>query len=322
MCRSRLLRGRFCGFGAILALHLGFLFQLSGVTALGNIVGSLGSFFALAQSLCAHIVVLVLVDFPVHRRPGGSSGIHSTFLLLCHAGCFIRGDLGFAKTQVLRPFRSLICIGFQLFLSGHRLVFLGRFSGCRFFFGFLGFFLGFQPVQFSLCRCFFLRSVGIGSFFLHQSQQVGFIHQIHKVYGLCAFTVPVDYQIKCRTRFRYQRDELLPGTIRIIGVVIVHQCQIALRGQCAGGFIRDGNNIFLHDFRQNRLFHRRGIIPISECRSCHADAQHRRQQQRTQFLNLHLHRPPSRKLHPRQTAQPGSGWRLPTAAAGRQAVPA
>ena len=100
-------------------------------------------------------------------------------------------------------------------------------------------------------------------------------------------TLVDDYQIKCRTRFRYQRDELLPGTIRIIGVVIVHQCQIALRGQCAGGFIRDGNNIFLHDFRQNRRFHRRGIIPISECRSCHADAQHRRQQQRTNFLKSH-----------------------------------
>ena len=56
-------------------------------------------------------------------------GIHSTFLLLCHAGCFIRGDLGFAKTQVLRPFSSLICIGFQLFLSGHRLLHLGFLRG-------------------------------------------------------------------------------------------------------------------------------------------------------------------------------------------------
>ena len=45
------------------------------------------------------------------------------------AGCFIRGDLGFAKTQVLRPFRNLICIGFQLFLSGHRLLHLGFLRG-------------------------------------------------------------------------------------------------------------------------------------------------------------------------------------------------
>ena len=30
-------------------------------------------------------------------------------------------------------------------------------------------------------------------------------------------------------------------------------------------------------------------------------------ERRTQFLNLHLHRPPSQKLHPRRTAQPGSG---------------
>ena len=58
----------------------------------------------------------------MHRRPGGSSGIHSTFLLLCHAGCFIRGDLGFAKTQVLRLFRCFICVQFQLLLFGLRLL--------------------------------------------------------------------------------------------------------------------------------------------------------------------------------------------------------
>ena len=45
----------------------------------------------------------------MYRRPGGSSGIHSTFLLLCHAGSFNRGDLDFAKTQVLRLFRSYNC---------------------------------------------------------------------------------------------------------------------------------------------------------------------------------------------------------------------
>ena len=53
------------------------------------------------------------------RRPGGSGGIHSTFLLLCHAGCFIRGDLGFAKTQMLGFLRSFVCILFQFLLFGH-----------------------------------------------------------------------------------------------------------------------------------------------------------------------------------------------------------
>ena len=39
----------------------------------------------------------------------------------------------------------------------------------------------------------------------------------------------------------------------------------------------------------------------------HANAQCCRYQQCAQFLNLHLHRPPSQKLHPQRTAQPGSG---------------
>ena len=87
------------------------------------------------------------------------------------------------------------------------------------------------------------------------------------------------------------------------------------------GFVRDGDNIFLHDFRQNRLLHRDSFALKGKGGSRHASAQCRRYQQRTQFLNLHLYRPPSQKLHPRQTAQPGSGWRLRTAAAEQQAVP-
>ena len=121
LCGSRLLRGRFCGFGAILAPHLGFLFQLPGIDALGNIPDISCCLFTLAQSLCAHIIVLVLVNLPMHRRPGGMGGVHLPLLRLAQPAQFVRGQLRFAKPQVLRPFRSLICIGFQFFLSGHRL---------------------------------------------------------------------------------------------------------------------------------------------------------------------------------------------------------
>ena len=43
------------------------------------------------------------------------------------AGCFIRGDLGFAKTQVLRLFRCLVCILLQFLLFGLRLLHFGLF---------------------------------------------------------------------------------------------------------------------------------------------------------------------------------------------------
>ena len=127
LCPGWLLHRRFCGSGTFLALHLGFLFQLPGIAALGNIPDIFCRFFTLAQRLRAYIVILVLVDFPMHRRPGGGSGIHSTFLLLCHAGCFIRGDLCFAKTQVLRLFRCLVCILLQFLLFGLRLLHFGLF---------------------------------------------------------------------------------------------------------------------------------------------------------------------------------------------------
>lgn len=67
----------------------------------------------------------------MHRRLGGSSGIHGTFLLFGHAGCFIGGDFGLAETQVLGFFHCFVCIQFQLFLFGHRLLHLGFFGGER-----------------------------------------------------------------------------------------------------------------------------------------------------------------------------------------------
>ena len=137
--------------------------------------------------------------------------------------------------------------------------------------------------------------------------------------GLLSFGVAVDDQVERIARLADQRNKLLTAAVGIVGVVVVYQRQIALRGQGTRGFVRDGDNIFLHDFRQNRLLHRGGFALEGKGRSRHASAQCRRYQQRTQFLNLHLYRPPSQKLHPRQTAQPGSGWR--TAAAEQQAVP-
>ena len=73
------------------------------------------------------------------------------------------------------------------------LVFLELFRAgcCRFFCGFLGFFLGFQPVLFSLRRRFLFGGISVRIFFLHQSQQVGFIHKVHKMDGLRPFTIPV-----------------------------------------------------------------------------------------------------------------------------------
>ena len=62
---------------------------------------------------------------------------------------------------------------------------------------FLGFFLGFQLILFSLRRCFFFSGVSIGSIFLHQSQKVGFVHKVHKVDGLLPLGVAVNDQIEC-----------------------------------------------------------------------------------------------------------------------------
>ena len=109
------------------------------------------------------------------------------------------------------------------------LVFLGLFlAGCRrFFCGFLGFFLGFQLILFRLRRCFFFSGISIGSIFLHQSQKVCFVHKVHKVDGLLPLGVAVNHQIESRTRLRHQRNELLSAAIRIVGVVVVYQRQVA-----------------------------------------------------------------------------------------------
>ena len=135
MCRSRLRCGRFSGFGAFLALHLGFLFQLPGIAALGNIVGGLSGFFALAQSLHTDVFILELVNLPMHRRAGGVGGVHFPLLRLAQPAQFVWGQFRLAEPQMLCLFRSFICIGFQLFLFGHRLLYLGFFRGRTGLFG-------------------------------------------------------------------------------------------------------------------------------------------------------------------------------------------
>ena len=127
LCHSRLRHGRFSGFGAFLALHLGFLLEFPGIAAFGNITDISCRFFALAQRLRAHIVVLVLFNLPVHRRPGGMGSVHFPFLRFAQPAQFVRGQFRLAKPQMLCLFRSFICIGFQLFLFGHRLLHLGFF---------------------------------------------------------------------------------------------------------------------------------------------------------------------------------------------------
>jgi hypothetical protein len=70
LCLVWLAGRRFCGAGFFLFLHLGFLFQLPGVAVLEKILNIPGGFFTLAQCLHTDIIFLVLVDFPVRRRPG------------------------------------------------------------------------------------------------------------------------------------------------------------------------------------------------------------------------------------------------------------
>ena len=122
LCRSRLRCGRFCGFGAFLALHLGFLLELPGIAAFGNITDISCRFFALAQRLHTDVFILVLVNFVMHRRPGSMGGVHLPLLRLAQPAQFVRGQFRLAKPQMLCLFRSFICIGFQLFLFGHRLL--------------------------------------------------------------------------------------------------------------------------------------------------------------------------------------------------------
>ena len=129
LCRSRLLCRRFCGFGSFLALHFGFLLELPGIAALGNVPDISCRFFALAQSLHTDVFILVLVNLPMHRRAGGMGGVHFPHLRLTQPAQFVRGQFRLAEPQMLCLFRSFIRIGFQLFLFGHRLLHLGFFRG-------------------------------------------------------------------------------------------------------------------------------------------------------------------------------------------------
>ena len=118
MWRSRLSCRRFCGFGAFLALHLGFLLEFAGVSALGNIPDIASRLFALAQRLHTDVFILVLVNLPMHRRPDGMGGVHLPLLRLAQPAQLVRGQFGFAKAEVLRLFLGFVRVQLQLFLFG------------------------------------------------------------------------------------------------------------------------------------------------------------------------------------------------------------
>ena len=127
LCRSRLSCGRFSGFGDFFALHLGFLFKFAGIAAFGNITDISCRLFALAQRLHTDVFILVLVNFVMHRRPGGMGSVHLPLLRLAQPAQLVRGQFGLAKSQMLGFLCRLVYIRFQLFLFGHRLLHLGFF---------------------------------------------------------------------------------------------------------------------------------------------------------------------------------------------------
>ena len=93
----RLMGRRFCSSELLFCLELGFLLELTRIAAFGKIRSRFFCFQSLVESLRADIIILILVNFPVSRRPGNGRSVHLSFLGFCHAGCFVRGDLGFAK---------------------------------------------------------------------------------------------------------------------------------------------------------------------------------------------------------------------------------
>jgi len=108
--------------------------------------------------------------------------------------------------------------------------------------------------------------------------------------GVFPLVVAVDDKIECVARLRHQRDKLLARAIRITGMVIIHQRQIALRGQGTRFLISHGDSLFLFGGRsQDRLFsflHR--LTAIGKSRSRHASAQCHRQHQGAELIH-HLH---------------------------------
>ena len=129
------MRRRFCGFGVFLALHLGFLFQFPGIAALGNIADISSGLFTLAQRLHTDIIFLILVDFPMHRSPGGIGSVHLALLRFAQTAQFVRGQFCLAKSQMLVFFCGLVRIEFQLLLFGRGLLDLRFLRGRACLFG-------------------------------------------------------------------------------------------------------------------------------------------------------------------------------------------
>ena len=113
---------RFSVWGFFLALHFGFSLEFAGITASGNIMDISNRFFTLVQCLHTDIIFLILVDFPVYRRPGSIGSVHLAFLRFAQTAQFVRGQLCLSKTQMLSLFCRLVCIRFQLFPFGQGLL--------------------------------------------------------------------------------------------------------------------------------------------------------------------------------------------------------
>ena len=123
------------------------------------------------------------------------------------------------------------------------LVFLGLFRAgcCRFFGGFLGFFLGFQSVLFRLRRRFLFGGISVCIFFLHQRQKVCFVHQIHKVDGLLFLGIAVP-------AFAFEGDTapveqpVLPETVEDV---------VTITDETSGALTPEGNLTLVDDYHTN-----------------------------------------------------------------------
>lgn len=90
-------------------------FQFPGIAALGNIADISSGLFTLAQRLHTDIIFLILVDFPMHRSPGGIGSVHLALLRLAQTAQFVRGQFCLAKSQMLVFSAALSASSFSFF---------------------------------------------------------------------------------------------------------------------------------------------------------------------------------------------------------------
>ena len=97
---------------------LAFFFQFPGIAALGNIADISSGLFTLAQRLHTDIIFLILVDFPMHRSPGGIGSVHLALLRFAQTAQFVRGQFCLAKSQMLFFSAALSASSFSFFFLG------------------------------------------------------------------------------------------------------------------------------------------------------------------------------------------------------------